>query len=228
LARQESWTLKDRSIVSVYLAIIVSLCCMPFIWAMDKLADFDFPFADKLRIIQGGTGFLIGFTWESVFDDSVDSIGEVLIGETEEGVDDLATPTLKCFLGLICLALIIPAWCFYIIPMVEEGGYKMGFIARNLHNRIQRSLQEYVKSAQIQGMKKHRKAQLNHLKYYAKKLKLIEESINFHIETAFADNGLGEYNEEDLLAESEEESGESEEESEEEPLEFPETALCGR
>lgn len=211
------WVYQDKAIISVYLGIFVSLISMPCIWLMDKLADAGL---DQLRQVQRGVGFLIGFTWEAVFDDSVDSIGETLVPpkEGEEGTP-FGNIFLKAGLGIVCLCVILPAWMMYVIPMHEESGYKMGFISRALHDRIQRSLTEFVQlppTKEGEAPSKHREAQLSHLKFYAKKLRLLNDAIDFYTNEALEEAGIKPEEIEEMSDDEEEEEEEEEGEGEEE------------
>lgn len=67
-------------------------------------------------------GVLIGFAWERCFDVAVDETAE---REASEGI--LPPSLVKVVLALMLATLVVPAWRWYILPVVRElGGFEEG------------------------------------------------------------------------------------------------------
>eukprot|EP00927_Polykrikos_kofoidii_P083622 TRINITY_DN8614_c0_g3_i1.p1 TRINITY_DN8614_c0_g3~~TRINITY_DN8614_c0_g3_i1.p1 ORF type:complete len:238 (-),score=45.90 TRINITY_DN8614_c0_g3_i1:75-710(-) len=114
-----------EGMIGIYtLAVSLSLISFLVIWLLDKIADADMspPIVDKvIRKVIGAVGILIGFSWEQCFDEALESIAEVCGGYEH---------VIKFGLSVLCVAILIPAWKWYILPMEILDGWKHGFIVR--------------------------------------------------------------------------------------------------
>eukprot|EP00448_Togula_jolla_P012603 CAMPEP_0170614816 /NCGR_PEP_ID=MMETSP0224-20130122/25006_1 /TAXON_ID=285029 /ORGANISM="Togula jolla, Strain CCCM 725" /LENGTH=580 /DNA_ID=CAMNT_0010940507 /DNA_START=12 /DNA_END=1754 /DNA_ORIENTATION=- len=100
----------------VYQAIIVTGVCFCSIFFIDKLADADWTGeeTDKmLRTIILSFGILIGFSWEQCFDISV-----AIFSHVHGALKPVAIMKLVLSVGLC--TVVVPAWVFYILPVVVQ------------------------------------------------------------------------------------------------------------
>eukprot|EP00928_Gymnodinium_smaydae_P023569 TRINITY_DN19402_c0_g2_i1.p1 TRINITY_DN19402_c0_g2~~TRINITY_DN19402_c0_g2_i1.p1 ORF type:complete len:542 (+),score=142.04 TRINITY_DN19402_c0_g2_i1:129-1628(+) len=120
-------SIASESTLGVVLALVVSFVSFAMIFGLDKVADRmeDSEYAGQIgkvcRMVIKCLGLVIGFAWEQCFDGAVDTLSEVS-----------HFPHLtKLFFACFCAVLLIPAWRWYILPMVEEGGWKYGFVVHD-------------------------------------------------------------------------------------------------
>jgi len=128
----------DEALVGMILAMLVSLVGFFGIWALDSFADADS--ASKAakkasRKLIGAVGILIGFAWEQSFDGTMHSVTSVM----SMGVWGQVAVTVGV------LIVIVPAWVRFVIPMVEEHGYRYGFVSRRLAAKAKASLRDEYK-----------------------------------------------------------------------------------
>mmetsp|Transcript_31775 Transcript_31775/g.87786 ORF Transcript_31775/g.87786 Transcript_31775/m.87786 type:complete len:594 (+) Transcript_31775:316-2097(+) len=114
--------------LSLILAFGLSIMSFIAIFFFDWLADLectsaeiDIPLRDLLKVF----GFLIGFAWEQTFD--------VALGTIAQATDrpNITMPTL----AMLSVIILVPAWRYYILPMVLLGGWKFGFIFDHVEAR---------------------------------------------------------------------------------------------
>jgi len=122
---------RDVTVVDILTAILSSYVIFVLIRIMDKCADNHWVGNLGERAIRrsiSAFGIVIGFSWEKSFDVSVDAVA---------AYSPLAPLPTKMGLALLALCLILPAWIMYIIPMAEEHGYRYGFVARKVVQRVE-------------------------------------------------------------------------------------------
>lgn len=111
----------DVVLVSVLTALTLSFASFLAIVLLDKLADAEFTgpsVDDAIRQTISRIGILVGFAWEQSFSESV-----VLIAEQSDN-PRIFRVILICF----SIALVVPAWKFYLLPMAHHNGWKFGFV----------------------------------------------------------------------------------------------------
>jgi len=117
----------EFELLSVALALVVSLICMFGLLPLDWLADQDWTDAKvdrAIRSIMEAMALTIGFAWEQCFDASVDAIAE----KTEDSPYGFINPhTTKLFLSVFCAGLLVPAWKWYILPFMVAKGWRYGY-----------------------------------------------------------------------------------------------------
>jgi len=130
----------EGSVLAISLAMTVSVCSVLHIFVLDKIADaeektrkekpekqqFGKEDDEVLRTLLESIGILIGFVWESAFDDALEGI----VGE------DYADEWLKPVLGILTVAVIFPVWRMYIVPMEIEKGYVLGFVPSKVGHKL--------------------------------------------------------------------------------------------
>lgn len=122
---------RDITVVDILTAVLSSYVIFVLIRIMDKVADHHWLGNLGERAIRrtiSAFGIVIGFSWEKSFDVSVDAVA---------AYSPLAPLWTKMALALLALCLIMPAWALYIIPMAEEHGYRYGFVARKVVQRVE-------------------------------------------------------------------------------------------
>eukprot|EP00928_Gymnodinium_smaydae_P041462 TRINITY_DN28059_c0_g1_i1.p1 TRINITY_DN28059_c0_g1~~TRINITY_DN28059_c0_g1_i1.p1 ORF type:complete len:576 (-),score=101.07 TRINITY_DN28059_c0_g1_i1:156-1793(-) len=138
--------MRDESALKILLAATVTVFCFFLIFLLDSVADRLESFvSDDEHVTMAATtasnfaremmrsvGFLVGFSWEAAFDTAIEGITE----EVPPQFRTLATSVI----GIGCVAAILPAWWYYIVPMVEEGGYHLGFIPRHTVDKANSSI----------------------------------------------------------------------------------------
>jgi len=121
VGRSEEDTAPDMELVSILTALTLSFCSFVAIILLDKLADADFTDSrvdDAIRQTISRMGILVGFAWEQCFSESVLSIA------AQCGNPHIS----KMVLALFSVALVAPAWKFYLLPMAHHGGWQFGFV----------------------------------------------------------------------------------------------------
>jgi len=111
----------DATLLSVLLAMFLSMTSVIAIFAIDYVADASWTGESTdmvLREIIRVLGMLIGFAWEQAFDASEAALAQV-------------TPQkhlAKLGLALFSTGILIPAWRYHMLPMVVQHGWKFGFV----------------------------------------------------------------------------------------------------
>jgi multisubunit Na+/H+ antiporter MnhB subunit len=116
----------QEELLSVSLAMVISIPMMFGLIPLDKLADMDFtgPKCDMaIRSLMEAMALLIGFAWEQCFDQSVDTLAAVA---PDCNVPGLNIHTAKLGLSIFCASLLVPAWKWYILPFMVNKGWKFG------------------------------------------------------------------------------------------------------
>lgn len=116
------YLLADPMLLAVVVALFLSFASFSWILVLDKIADAEWTGekADEIIIqIIAAIGILVGFAWEQCFDAAVDALASV------SPAGALAT---KCVLTTFCVVIIVPAWRWWMLPMVIENGWQFGFV----------------------------------------------------------------------------------------------------
>lgn len=116
-------------ILSVTIALVLSLVCMTGLIPLDMLADSDCtgPKCDAaIRSVMSAMGLLIGFSWEQTFDESVWAISMKTEGSDIPFINSHST---KFLLSVFCAVLLVPAWKMYMLPYIVAEGwlYQLSF-----------------------------------------------------------------------------------------------------
>ncbi|CAE8632098.1 unnamed protein product, partial [Polarella glacialis] len=102
-------------------ANLVTVLSFAIIFILDKLADAGHGGAkanDAIRSTVVALGILIGFSWEKCFDTAVDNTAE-------SGLIVFPPAITKLLLAIVLAAIVVPAWRWYILPVVKElGGFE--------------------------------------------------------------------------------------------------------
>jgi len=160
-----SWNFHSRYIVNVLQAILVTIFAFFAISMVDPMISrmvrkgseqVDRFEEDMVQLMQS-FGFLVGFSWEHLFDEALDavadSLGESMTGGTEKTKVVLAV---KAVISLFCLTLLVPPWQKYMIPMVGDQTYTLGFKAKRIDQVIKRSFKNCGSSKKkIKKMARH-------------------------------------------------------------------------
>lgn len=133
----------------VLLAILTALMCSVFaflfIFALDGICDIFEHFSQQaqgfvsscpviekskavnsLRKLLTVLGFLVGVAWEQAFDLAEESLANAT-----------AYPSASKFIfALISVFVLIPAWRWYILPMVHQEGWKYGFVCEHIVDNL--------------------------------------------------------------------------------------------
>jgi len=163
--------MSDPMLLNICLALLLSLSCFSVIFVLDKIADAEWTgdaADDAIRQIIGGIGILVGFAWEQCFDVAVASMASVS-----------PDPHLaKAVLAVFCVGIIVPAWRWYLLPMVVQGGWKCGFVPKA--KVVQEALHHYkdeetkhVEKAVELGLKDE-----SHVKELDEKVGKLEHKLN--------------------------------------------------
>lgn len=118
-------------LLSVVQAVGLSILSFATIFALDWLADQDWTgeeFDKDIALIIGAIGFLVGFSWEQCFHHATHALSHHV--HMQAGG--------KLLFSIMCLLIILPAWRFYILPMVIQQGWRFGFVPDQ--NTVQRAL----------------------------------------------------------------------------------------
>ncbi|CAK9058275.1 unnamed protein product [Durusdinium trenchii] len=106
----------DGAVLAVICAVVVTCFALLLIFVLDKLADMEFTDNEvdsSLRALISSLGILIGFSWERSFDEAVG-------GLAEGRVFGLPPPVLTLILAIFLASMVVPAWKWYILPVVES------------------------------------------------------------------------------------------------------------
>jgi len=116
-----SWHLEDPVVLKVIVAASLFFGTFLVMWIFDKLADADWtPEAVDNGIIAfiESLAVMVGFAWEQAFFQSTKDLAEMSPRPTET----------RTFLALMCVVILVPAWRWYVIPILTREGWKFGFI----------------------------------------------------------------------------------------------------
>lgn len=84
--------------------------------------------------IVSGLGILVGFSWERCFGEAVTVLAE----------DAKSPGTIKLLLAITCTVLLVPAWRFYMLPIVMDQGWRYGFVVNYHWHRETHALQGHI------------------------------------------------------------------------------------
>jgi len=127
-ANGESAYKNDNTLLFVVLAICMSAFAFTVIFVIDSVADRlshvgnSHHLVDALREVILMCGVLVGFSWEATFDVAEDALAE-------------SSPHprfTRVVMGLLSVAILIPAWRWHLLPMVHQYGWKFGFVVDNI------------------------------------------------------------------------------------------------
>lgn len=110
-------------LINAILALSLSVVCFFVVRLLDLLVDMDCTGDDidhALIMVIGAVGILIGFSWEQCFDEAILSVASVAPDDTEL--------LIRVFLTVFCIMVIVPAWKWWILPMVQKEGWRYGFV----------------------------------------------------------------------------------------------------
>jgi competence protein ComGC len=122
---------RDFTVVEVVTAAIISHLVFVLIRILDICADNNVMgnLGERaVRRVITSLGLLIGFGWEKSFHASIEAVAAF------STIAPLPTNVAFAFFALI---VIMPHWRRFIIPMVEEHGYRYGFVPRKVCNRVE-------------------------------------------------------------------------------------------
>eukprot|EP00927_Polykrikos_kofoidii_P025263 TRINITY_DN22730_c0_g1_i1.p1 TRINITY_DN22730_c0_g1~~TRINITY_DN22730_c0_g1_i1.p1 ORF type:complete len:609 (+),score=91.25 TRINITY_DN22730_c0_g1_i1:34-1860(+) len=112
---------ENPMVLTISTAFFASVVGFILIYALDKLADADWTpetVDAGIRRVIAFYGFAIGFAWEKCFDAATEVLSE-----------SLPSPRLsKLVLAVLCAAVVVPAWRWYVLPMSIQNGWKYGFV----------------------------------------------------------------------------------------------------
>lgn len=158
---------ETKGVVTILLSIFCTLCGLAAIMGMDKICDWleGLPLhrststllRSSIRDSVNCNGFLIGFTWEQSMDMSLDM---TVLGMFGTGFNATAG---KVFLAFVTLAFVYWPWWHIIQPMVNEEGYKLGWVGRRVVAKINRMIHDAEQTADGPEMARRRKAHLDHI-----------------------------------------------------------------
>jgi len=108
-------------LLAIVVALMNSFGSFSIIRALDKIADMEATGEKVDHAIEqviGAIGILVGFGWEQCFDKATESFSTVLPYSTYS----------KMVLVLLCCAIIVPAWRWWLLPMALHEGWRFGFV----------------------------------------------------------------------------------------------------
>jgi hypothetical protein len=119
----------DMMLLDVVTTMFACCCAGCFIFVLDKINDAmkeddegnehrGKTLMDGIIFVIQGMGIFIGFAWEQCFDVATESLATILPHPHVS----------KMGLCLLCAAIIVPAWRWWILPMVLREGWKFGFV----------------------------------------------------------------------------------------------------
>jgi hypothetical protein len=122
---------RDFTVVEVLTAAILSHLVFLLIRILDKCADNHLMGNLGERAVRRtitSLGLLVGFGWEKSFHASIEAVA---------AYSTLAPLPTNIAFALLALIVIMPHWRRFIIPMVEEHGYRYGFVPRKVCSRVE-------------------------------------------------------------------------------------------
>jgi len=126
LAASPFFSESNQTTLGVTEAVALSVGCFICIFFLDKLADAEWTSSrlDKVIVqVVLAFAFLVGFSWEQCFDVAVVSLSSTL----------WHPHLVRLLLAIGCAALLIPAWKWYLLPMLVTEGYVYGFLLLDHH-----------------------------------------------------------------------------------------------
>merc|ERR1712151_726818 len=112
---------EDYVLLNVMCAMVCTFIAFSFIFIVDWLCHID-PTLEELdealRKLYRVFGVVVGFSWEQTFDEAEEAMAMVT-------PDPQAS---KVIMAIISIIVLIPAWRWYVLPMVYQGGWKFGFV----------------------------------------------------------------------------------------------------
>lgn len=110
-------------IIKLAAALCSSFIAFGVIWALDKLADQDWTNENCDEVVKQAIsyfGIMIGFAWEQTFDKASEEIAEAVGTEWK--------CTFQVCTAITCAVLFVPAWRWWLLPMLHRDGWKFGFV----------------------------------------------------------------------------------------------------
>jgi len=161
----------EPELLSVVLALVISLPLMFGLIPLDALADQDWTderWDKAIRGIMDAMALTIGFAWEQCFDACVDAIA---VTQGEKGLINVHST--KLALTIFCAGLLVPAWYWYILPFMVKKGWKYGYVlgASSLA-KMTGKVQKHLEEATVTGTEEEKKEGQEKLQ---RKLKKVEE-----------------------------------------------------
>lgn len=142
----------DLALLRVALALLLSFVSLGCIFLLDKIADLDTTgdAADEaIRTIVEALGLLVGFSWEQAFDMATDNVVQGLLYECDPAMA-------KLMLSVSLIAIVFPAWVWYILPTVlrlEDAHHATaGHDEEDLHGSDGQEDQQRAKLSHAQHM----------------------------------------------------------------------------
>lgn len=152
----------EPMVEAVALALFLSFVSFSVIRVLDKIADSPVTGEkadDIIKEIIGAIGILVGFAWEQSFDAAVDNLAEGL----HTGYPALT----KLAMAVFCVVLIVPAWRHWILPMVEEDGWRFGVVIEGEHQLEEMKKLLHEMEHKEHEEKKKKEKEKEHLKHLA-------------------------------------------------------------
>jgi len=115
----------NQMLLAEAIAVVISVSCFLVIFALDKIKDAEWTGAKTdacIGQIISAIGILVGFSWEQTFDASVSA----LASRSHDPVG------VKLLLGVCSAILVVPAWRFYMLPMIVHEGWRYGFVGNHV------------------------------------------------------------------------------------------------
>jgi hypothetical protein len=137
----------DMMLVKLAAALTGSLGSFVIIYILDKLADLPQTndCHDKaIRKCIEFIGVMIGFSWEQAFDVATDDLAQASGQASRQHYVKLA-------ISLFCAVIIVPAWRWWLLPMLEEGGWEYGFVLKRDHTSLVEVWSKVLKDPKFKG-----------------------------------------------------------------------------
>lgn len=111
-------TLEEESLVMVVLAMFLSAVSFTVIYFLDKMNDVHLfgegkQADDAIEQVIMALGILVGFSWEQSFDVAVSTV-------SRSGDEEASPAIIKLVLSFMLVAVVFPAWRWYILPTEQE------------------------------------------------------------------------------------------------------------
>jgi len=113
--------LQENMVLNLTIALSISFVSFACIRLLDIAQDADWSGEKVDSVIEKiivAFGILVGFAWEQTFDTAVASLASRTSAPGE----------MKLVLAFFCVILIVPAWRYYMLPMVVQKGWMYGFV----------------------------------------------------------------------------------------------------
>eukprot|EP00928_Gymnodinium_smaydae_P085027 TRINITY_DN6832_c0_g3_i2.p2 TRINITY_DN6832_c0_g3~~TRINITY_DN6832_c0_g3_i2.p2 ORF type:complete len:653 (-),score=166.63 TRINITY_DN6832_c0_g3_i2:117-2075(-) len=122
-AQRDDGMAGDMMLIKLVAALVSAFLCFSVIYWLDKLADSDCTGEEVDEMIIKSIeffGILVGFAWEQTFDVAIENLSEGMFGELAE--------IGKLLIAIFCAIIIVPAWRWWILPMLIFRGWEYGFV----------------------------------------------------------------------------------------------------